>query len=101
MSLNIDLVKHGNEGELILKGRLDSITSEEAGKIFDSVAERFDDLVIDMKGVDYISSAGLRVFLRTYIALNNKNGTMKLKNVDKAVMEVFEITGFAGLYTFI
>lgn len=101
MNLSIDLIKHGNEGELVLKGRLDSITSEEAGKIFNNVAERFDDLTIDMKDVDYISSAGLRVFLRTFITLNNKNGTMKLKNVDKAVMEVFEITGFAGLYTFI
>ena len=101
MSLSIDLIKHGTEGELVLKGRLDSVTSEEAGKIFDKVAERFDDVVVDMKGVDYISSAGLRVFLRTFITLNNKNGTMKLKNVDKAVMEVFEITGFAGLYTFI
>jgi anti-sigma B factor antagonist len=101
MNLSIDLIKHGNEGELVIKGRLDSITSEEAGKIFDNVAERFDDLTIDMKDVDYISSAGLRVFLRTFITLNNKNGTMKLKNVDKAVMEVFEITGFAGLYTFI
>lgn len=101
MNLSIDLIKRGKEGELILKGRLDSITSVEAGKIFDSVVERFDDLIIDMKNVDYISSSGLRVFLRTYIALNNKNGTMKLKNVNKTVMEVFEITGFAGLYTFI
>ena len=101
MSLNIDLIKHGTQGELVLKGRLDSNTSEEAGKIFERMAERFDDLIIDLKDVTYISSAGLRVFLRTFVTLNNKNGTMKLKNVDKAVMEVFEITGFAGLYTFI
>lgn len=101
MNLSIDLIKRGGEAELVLKGRLDGVTSEEAGKIFDNVVERFDDLVIDMKDVDYISSAGLRVFLRTFIALNNKNGTMKLKNVDKSVMEVFEITGFTGLYTFV
>lgn len=101
MSLNIDLVKHGTQGELVLNGRLDSITSEEAGKIFDVTASRFDDVVIDMKGLEYISSAGLRVLLRTFITLNNKNGTLKLKNVNKSVMEVLEITGFAGLYTFI
>ena len=101
MNLGIDLIKRGTAAELVLKGRLDGVTSEEAGKIFARVVERFDDLVIDMKDVDYISSAGLRVFLNTFIALNNKNGTMKLKNVDKNVMEVFEITGFTGLYTFI
>ena len=101
MSLSIDLIKRGTEGELVLKGRLDSVTSEEAGRIFEKVAQRFDNLIVDMKDVVYISSAGLRVFLQTFITMNNKNGTMKLKNVDKAVMEVFEITGFAGLYTFI
>ena len=101
MSLNIDLIKRGSEGELVLSGRLDSITSEEAGKIFARMAERFNDLIVDMKNVDYVSSAGLRVLLSAYISMNNKNGTFKLKNVNKAVMEVFEITGFAGLYTFI
>ena len=101
MGLKIDLVKRGNEGELVLAGRLDSVSAVEAGKIFDRMVERFTDLVVNMKDLEYISSAGLRVIMRTYISLNNKGGTLKLKNVNKMVMEVFEITGFAGLYTFI
>ncbi len=101
MSLSIDLIKHGTEGELVLNGRLDSNTSQEAGEIFDRTAQRFDSLLINMKGLEYISSAGLRVLLTTFMTLNNKNGTLKLKNVNKQVMEVLEITGFAGLYTFV
>lgn len=101
MSLSIDLIKHGTEGELVLNGRLDSNTSEEAGRIFERTAQRFESLLVNMKGLEYVSSAGLRVLLTTFITLNNKNGTLKLKNVNKQVMEVLEITGFAGLYTFV
>lgn len=101
MSLKIDIEKHGTEGEIILNGRLDVNSSGEAGGVFAEMAERFDDLVVDMKDLEYISSAGLRILLRTFTAMSDKNGTFKLKNVDRSVMEVLEITGFAGIYTFI
>ncbi len=101
MSLNLDLINRGTEGELILTGRLDSVTSEEAGKVLDELTERFDDLILNMKDLDYISSAGLRLLKRAYMALRRKGGSLKLKNVNKMVMEVFEVTGFAGLLQFI
>jgi anti-sigma B factor antagonist len=101
MSLNLDLINRGAEGELVLSGRLDSVTSEEAGKVFDEVAERFDSLILNMKDLDYISSAGLRLIKRAYMTMRRKGGSLKLKNVNKMVMEVFEVTGFAGLLQFI
>ncbi|MBQ6159564.1 MAG: STAS domain-containing protein [Oscillospiraceae bacterium] len=101
MSLNLDLINRGSEGELVLVGRLDSVTSEEAGKVFDELTERFDDLILNMKDLDYISSAGLRLLKRAYMAMRRKGGSLKLKNVNKMVMEVFEVTGFAGLLQFI
>lgn len=101
MSLNLDLINRGTEGELVLVGRLDSITCEEAGKVFDDLTERFDDLILNMKDLDYISSAGLRLIKRAYMAMRRKGGSLKLKNVNKMVMEVFEVTGFAGLLQFI
>ena len=51
MSLNLDLINRGAEGELVLIGRLDSVTSEEAGKVFDDLTERFDDLILNTLGV--------------------------------------------------
>ena len=101
MSLNLNLINRGREGELILIGRLDSVTSAEAEKVFDEVTERFDDLILNMKDLDYISSAGLRILKRAYMTMRRKGGNLKLKNVNKMVMEVFEVTGFAGLLQFI
>ena len=101
MSLNMDLINRGSEGELVLTGRLDSVTSVEAEKVLDDLTERFDTLILNMKDLDYISSAGLRILKRTFMAMRRKEGSLKLKNVNKMVMEVFEVTGFAGLLQFI
>ena len=101
MSLNLDLINRGSEGELVLTGRLDSVTSVEAEKVLDDLTERVDTLILNMKDLDYISSAGLRILKRTFMAMRRKEGSLKLKNVNKMVMEVFEVTGFAGLLQFI
>ena len=97
--MEIKLINRGQEGELILNGRLDSLTSPDVEQIFLQMAERFEKLTLNMEGVEYISSAGLRIIKRLYMAMTKKNGTLVLINVRKMVMEVFEITGFAGLLT--
>ena len=53
-------------------------------------------LVLDLKGVEYISSAGLRVLLSAQKKMQ-KIGSMKVTGVCEAVMEVFEMTGFADI----
>ena len=53
-------------------------------------------LTLDLKGLEYISSAGLRVLLSAQKRMK-KSGSMKLKNVCEEVMEVFEMTGFADI----
>ena len=53
-------------------------------------------LVLDFKGVEYISSAGLRVLLSAQKKMQ-KIGTMKVTGVCEEVMEVFEMTGFADI----
>lgn len=97
--MNIKLINCGQEGELVLEGRLDSMTAQDAEDIFLQTAERFDKLVLNMEGVEYISSAGLRVIKRLYMAMNQKGGSLTLCNVRKLVMEVFEMTGFVGFLT--
>lgn len=97
--MEIKLINRGQEGELILNGRLDSLTSPEVEQIFLQMAERFEKLTLNMEGVEYVSSAGLRIIKRLYMATAKKNGTLVLINVRKMVMEVFEMTGFAGLLT--
>lgn len=101
MSLNLNLINRGTEGELVLIGRLDSNTSVEAEKVVMDLTERFDELILNMQDLDYISSAGLRILKKAFMAMRRKGGSLKLKNVNKMVMEVFEVTGFAGLLQFI
>ena len=95
--MTIKLINRGTEGELLLDGRLDAVTSTEAEEIFLQMIERFDKLTLNMEKLQYISSAGLRVLKKTYMAAVKKNGALELSHVNKLVMEVLEMTGFAGL----
>lgn len=99
--MNIKLINRGTEGELLLEGHLDSGTSPEAEAVFAQVAERFDRVVLNLAQLEYISSAGLRVLKRLHMDMKKKGGDLVLKNVRDMVMEVFEMTGFSGLLTFV
>lgn len=98
--MNIKLINRGQEGELVLEGRLDTLTAPEAEEVFNQMAERFEKIVLNMAGMEYVSSAGLRTLKRLHMAMKKKNGSLVLTNVRKMVMEVFEMTGFAGLLKF-
>lgn len=98
--MNIKLINRETEGELLLEGRLDSSTSPEAEDVFLQMAERFDVVILNMGQLEYVSSAGLRIIKVLHMAMRKKQGKLILKNVNKMVMEVFEMTGFAGLLNF-
>ena len=93
----IQLINRETEGELLLDGRLDAVTSPEAEEVFLQMAQRFEKLTLNMAQLQYISSAGLRVLKKTYMAMVKKNGSLELNHVNKLVMEVLEMTGFSGL----
>ena len=98
--MNIKLINRGQEGELVLEGRLDTLTAPEAEEVFNQTAERFDKVILNMRDLEYVSSAGLRTLKRLHMAMKKKNGSLVLTNVRKMGMEVFEMTGFAGLLKF-
>lgn len=85
-----------NMMEVELVGRLDTTTAPqlEAELNLDGISE----LNFNFEKLDYISSAGLRVLLAAQKTMN-KQGSMKLKNVNADIMEVFEITGFSDILT--
>lgn len=95
--MEIKLINHGDHGEILLIGRLDSSTADEADEVFGQLGERFDALTLNMENLEYISSAGLRVLKRLYMTMNRKGGSLELSKVRPMVMEVLEMTGFAGL----
>ena len=95
--LKMKLVNRDTEGELRMTGRRDTNTSEDAENYITRAVERFDTLILNMAELEFVSSAGLRVLKRAHLAMRCRGGVLIAKNVSKAVMEVFEITGFAGM----
>lgn len=93
------ITKNAEETKLTLaiEGRIDTTTAPQFEAEINAIAD-VTELVLDFAGVEYISSAGLRVVLKAQ-KLMNQNGKMKLVNVNDDVMDVFDITGFLDILT--
>ena len=94
--MNIEIKKNAEEVIIELVGRLDTTTAPALDKVINEEIGDAKNLVLNIKALDYISSAGLRVLLGAQKKMQ-KLGSMKVTNVCEAVMEVFEMTGFADI----
>ena len=97
--LNITDRREDNALTLALEGRLDTTTAPELETVLNEQLGDATELVFDMKDLEYISSAGLRVLLSTQKRMNRR-GSMKVVGVSETIMEIFEITGFCDILTF-
>ncbi len=78
-----------------ITGEIDTITSYELEKqLIDHIHSGARYLALDLGGVEYISSAGLRVLLKTIKELKLINGRMFLCSIRNEIKEVFVISGF-------
>ncbi len=89
---------NGTELTLVLEGRLDTTTASQLENELKSSLPGITDLHLDFAGLEYLSSAGLRVLLAAQKVMN-KQGSMVIHNVNDTINEVFEITGFADILT--
>ena len=96
--LNINKTIENGKAFFALEGRLDTNTSPEMEKELNSALNGIGELVLDFAKLEYISSAGLRVLLSAQKTMN-KQGTMKIINVNETIMEIFEVTGFSDILT--
>ena len=94
--MTIEIKRTAEVTTIEIAGRLDTTTAPELDKAINENITDVKNLVLNVKGLEYISSAGLRVLLGTQKKMQ-KVGTMKLVNVREEVMEVFEMTGFADI----
>lgn len=88
----------GNAVSLNVIGRLDTTTAPALETSITELVGNCDQLILDFAGLEYISSAGLRVILKAQKAMAAKGG-MKLLHVNETIMEIFEITGFSDILT--
>lgn len=95
MKIEKELV--ANKLTVKVEGRLDTMTAPELEKEVKEAMANATELVFDLKDLEYISSAGLRVLFSLF-KLAKQN--MVIRNAGDIVMEVFNVTGFSDVFQF-
>jgi anti-anti-sigma factor len=97
----MEIVSSGNKGDtmvVLVKGRMDASSAPEFEK---NMEKWIDDgeraFAVDLSGLDYISSAGLRAILSIAKKLKTLNGSLQIASLKGSVKEVFEISGFSSI----
>jgi anti-sigma B factor antagonist len=88
-------ISRGAGGEIALTGRLDAAQCEKALQFFDGVA---DPQVVDLAGLDYISSAGLGVLLKTQKRVMQSGSGLRLINVNRHIHDILRYAGFDKIF---
>ncbi len=96
--LNIEKATDADVITYKLEGRLDTATAPNLEEEVKGISEDTKELIFDFENLEYISSAGLRVLLSAQ-KIMNKQGEMKVINVNETIMEIFEVTGFTDILT--
>ncbi len=96
--MTLQKIANGSQLTVEIEGRLDTSTAPEFESFINDNIAGVAELIIDMKNLDYISSAGLRVLLSAQKKMNAV-GKMIVKNANETVKEIFEVTGFSDILT--
>ena len=96
--MTIEKISRDAELMITLSGRLDTITAPQLESELKASLGGVEKLVLDFAGLDYLSSAGLRVLLAAQKTMN-KQGSMVIRSVNETIAEIFEVTGFSDILT--
>ena len=97
--MDIQDEKMGAATVVSLKGRLDAIQSKQVEeKLLKLIEAGGTKMVLDLGGLEYISSIGLRVFMLAAKRMKVVKGELALTNVQEPVRKIFDIAGFTPLF---
>ena len=99
--MNATFERNEDELTIVLEGRLDTLSAPEFEEQLEPELDSAEKLTIDMAGLEYISSAGLRVLLTAVHVMQDKGEVVYVKNVAPEIMDVFEVTGFTDFLTIV
>ena len=88
-------IKFGDENDILLDGRLDAAQAVKAQTFLDQVDGA---CVLDLSNLEYVSSAGLGVLLKTHKRLMGAGSGLKLINVNHHIHDIFRYSGFDKLF---
>ena len=99
--MTINENKNGENTELLISGRLDTTTAPQLESRLKECSKNSKLLTLDLKDVEYISSAGLRVVLLAHKLMAGVGGKMAVRSPSAFCRQVFEATGMDGVLTII
>lgn len=97
--MQVDIRKDNSTLTLKLEGRLDTLSAPELDAGLKNSLEGIELLILDFSRLQYVSSAGLRVILSAQKQMTARNGKMIVRDVNPGVLDILEMTGFAGILT--
>ena len=96
--MQISIEKENSKLTVTVSGRIDTVTAPELEKYALDHMEGITEMALDLADVEYVSSAGLRALLQIHKNMS-KQGKLKLLNINTAVKEIFDMTGFSRIFT--
>jgi anti-sigma B factor antagonist len=88
-------IAYSSDGEVLCSGRLDAAQCEKAQSFMDEIAES---RILDFAALEYISSAGLGILLKTQKRLAESGAALRITNVNKHIYDVFRYSGFNAIF---
>jgi len=88
-------IDYGSDGEVMCSGRLDAAQCAKAQSFMDEIA---DTRTLDFARLEYISSAGLGLLLKTQKRLAENGAALKIVNVNNHIYDVFRYSGFDAIF---
>lgn len=100
--MNINITEEGNTITAAFDGRLDTVAAQQIAETIEPLMQHADqNILLDCEKMPFISSSGLRIFLKIRKEVAAKDGKMYLKNVCPDVMQVFKMTKLDGIFEII
>ena len=88
-------IQYGDKGTIVCTGRLDAAQCEKGQAFLDTVVESS---TLDFDRLEYISSAGLGILLKTQKRLSGNGASLRIINVNKHMHDVFRYSGFHAIF---
>ena len=99
--MDIKKTAEGDTLVIAVSGRLETITAPQLDAEIQGLPDNVAELLMDISSLEYVSSAGLRVFLVAHKKMKSRGGTMKISGANASVKKVFDITGFSPILNFV
>ena len=97
--MNIQFIETGQVLTIKLKGDLDHHSADEVRGLIDEKIknEKFNKLVIDFKGLDFIDSSGIGFVIGRYKVIRKRNGVIEIVNASNKVRKILDMSGIGKI----